>query len=82
MILRMIATLKMSESDKRKYGIEGRGALDGYADADWWRALAIDLQFIEDELLVKAFSDIKRVLIGIMKALDVLQSEIKSFKSQ
>lgn len=38
----------MSKNDKLKYGMEGRGALEGYADADWWRALGMDIQILRD----------------------------------
>jgi len=82
MILRKIATLQMSVSDKRKYGMEGRGALDGYAEADWWRTLNMDINFLKDDYLNDTISDFKRILTGIMKAVDILQSEIASLKSQ
>lgn len=38
----------MSENEKLKYGMEHRGALEGYADADWWRALSIDINSLDD----------------------------------
>ena len=81
-ILRKVASLQMNEIDKQKYGIKGRGALEGYADADWWRALDMDKNFLEDDTLKKALSDIKRILTGIMKAIDILQSEINALKSR
>ncbi len=53
----------MSENEKLKYGMEHRGALEGYADADWWRALSIDINSLDDGIE----KELKRKLFSILK---------------
>lgn len=77
-ILRKVAALTMSESDKLRFKIAHRGALEGYAEADWWRALDMDINFLENEYNKKTLQDIKRIFTAILKAIDVLREEIET----
>lgn len=66
----------MSESEKLKYGMEHRGALEGYADADWWRALSIDINSLDDGIEKETLQHIKRIFTAILKAIDILRKKI------
>ena len=74
-ILRRVATLGMSKEEKMQRGDAGRGALDGYAEADFWRGF---LGFPpEDDFVDRT----KNIFIGLLKAINVLQLEIKELKT-
>lgn len=79
MILRRIDALKTGKD-------EGRGSLDGYAEADIWRGLIHSIINIKNDNeekglmfdnTLEAIKDIKDILIGILKSLKIIEEKLK-----
>ena len=78
MILRKVVSLTSSEKEKLQYGIGERGSLEGYANADWWRELDMDINSLRNEYNKKSLQNIKRIFTAILKAIDVLRAKIET----
>jgi len=68
MVLRYIARLIEGQDP-------GRGALDGYADADWWDAFV--RKFVEEDRNYEI-----NVIKGIMKGLDTIREKIERLEAR
>jgi hypothetical protein len=72
-ILRQIASLIEKETDRNTLKESGRNTLNGCANADWWDNF---------ESHKDIYESLEHVIIGIMKALDIIQIKIDDLNSR